>query len=241
MPDRQIKTLRNLAVPLLLAALIVPALAMAQETPRRTLTMIGLGEVRGTPGRATISTGVITEARTAAAALAANTKAMSAAITQLKALGIDDRDLQTSNFSVFPRYFVAQKSKKPPKIVGYTVSNQLSVVIRKLSELGRVLDAVVSQGANQISGPAFGFDDPEKLRDTARARAAADALRKANLYAQTLGVTLGPILSISEVGTFSPSPVFMAARIAGAPTRDVPIKAGELGLSAQVNIVWQIK
>jgi len=241
MTHRKFNLIACFVLPLVFAALILPAASRAEETPRRTLTMTGMGEVRGAPGKATISTGVVSEAATAAAALAANSKAMAAAIARLKALGIADRDLQTSNFSVVPRYFSARNSKKPPSIVGYTVSNQLAVVVRELSELGQVLDAVVSQGANQISGPRFGFDDPEKLRDIARARAAADALRKANLYASALGVTLGPILSVSETGRFSPRPIAMAARMESMAARDVPIEAGELGLNAQVNIVWEIK
>ncbi|VAW10387.1 hypothetical protein MNBD_ALPHA09-2257 [hydrothermal vent metagenome] len=241
MQARYRRTLHHLVLPLLLAALVFPVAAMAEETPRRTLTITGVGEVRGAPGRATISTGVVSEARTAAKALAANTKAMTAAIARIKALGIADRDLQTSSFSVFPRYYSEPKSRKPARIVGYTVSNQLTVIIRDLSELGRVLDAVVSQGANQISGPTFGFDDPEKLRDIARARAAADASRKAKLYAEALGVTLGPIVSISEAGNFSPRPTPMAARMEMDRSRPVPIEAGELGLNARVNVVWEIQ
>lgn len=241
MQARHFHTLRHLALPLLFATLVLPAMALAEEAPPRTLTMTGMGEVRGAPGRATISTGVVSEARTAAKALAANTRAMSAAIARLKALGIAARDLQTSNFSVFPRYYSEPKSQRPARIVGYTVSNQLTVVIRDLGELGRVLDEVVAQGANQISGPTFGFNDPEKLRDIARTRAAADASRKAKLYAGALGVTLGPILSVSESGNFSPRPPAMAARMEMAPSRPVPIEAGELGLNVRVNIVWEIQ
>jgi len=241
MPNRKFRLFAGTVLPLLFVALIFPTAPHAQEKPARTLTMTGMGEVRGAPGKATITTGVVSEDRTAAAALVANTKAMSAALSRLKALGLADRDLQTSNFTIVPRYFSAPKSRRPPSIVGYTVSNQLTVVVRELDELGRVLDAVVREGANQISGPVFGFDNPEKLRDIARARAAADALRKANLYASALGVTLGPIVSITEAGVISPRPIAMAARMASPASRDVPIEAGELGLNARVNIVWEIK
>jgi hypothetical protein len=227
------------------AAVIVLALpaAAAAEQPARQLTMTGLGEVRDVPDMATISTGVVTEAETAARALAANTRAMAEAVASLKALGIEARDLQTSNFTVSPRYFHDPKSNRPPRITGYTVSNMLTVVVRDLDRLGAILDRVVRDGANQIGGPTFGFAETARLVDVARARAAADATRKARLYAEALGVELGPILSISEDGGFVPRPEPMRARMAmdsaaGAPP---PIEGGELTLSARVNVVWEIR
>lgn len=243
MLSKKPSAIQRLGALFLVFAISAPAVtaAMADEPPRRTITMTGVGDVRGAPGNATISTGVVTEDRTAAAALAANTKAMATALARLKDLGIASRDLQTSNFSIQPRYFHNPKSQQPPRIVGYTVSNQLTVVIRDLSNLGRVLDEVVRNGANQISGPSFGFENPEKLRDIARARAAADAWRKAKLYAGALQIELGPVVSVTESAGFSPQPMMRSARMAMAEAADVPVEAGEVGLTAKVNIVWEIR
>lgn len=228
-----------------LALMALPALAapaLADDEKRRTMSMTGIGEASDVPDMATISTGVVSEARTAAEALAANTRAMQAAVAGLKQLGIADRDLQTSNFSVSPTYHHDPKRNVPPKIVGYAVSNQLTVVVRDLESLGPVLDKVVRDGANQISGPNFGFTKPRELMDIARARAAADAERKAGLYAKALGLELGPIVSISEE-THSPRPQPIHARMAamesaGGPP---PIESGELTLNIRVNVVWEVR
>ena len=227
---------------LLLGGLILPAAsALAEDTNRRILSMTGTGEVRRAPENATISSGVVSHGRNAAEALAVNTETMAAMIARLKSAGIEARDLQTSNFSVSPRYSRQNKSNQPPRIVGYAVSNQLTVMVRNLDDLGRVLDEVVSLGANQVNGPNFGFNDPEKLQDIARTRAAADASRKARLYAEALGLTLGDIVSVSESGGYSPQPMAMQVNMRMAAEVSVPIETGEIGLNAQVNIIWSLK
>lgn len=223
---------------MIFSALCLPA--MAEETVRRSITMTGTGEVNGAPDKATISSGVVSESRTASEALAQNNEAMARALQRLKSFGIADRDLQTSNFSISPRYYHDPKGKQAPRIVGYTVSNQLTVIIRDLTLLGEVLDEVVSQGANQVSGPNFGIENPKSLRDIARKRATDDALRKAKIYTEGLNVSLGNVISITESGGYQPQPMPIHAR-AMAMEASVPIEAGELGLSVSVNITWEIK
>lgn len=233
--------MRRLAL-LALTALVVlaPATAPAADQPRRTLTMTGTGQVQDAPDQATISAGVQTEARTAAAALEANTRAMSQAVASLKEAGIADRDLQTSRFQVSPVYSNNNNPQRnePPRIVGYQVSNQLTVRVRDLARLGEILDQVVNQGANTINGPNFGFADPTERTDTARRRAVEDATRKARLYAEALGVSLGQIVSVDEQGGGFPRPEAMAMRVSRGA--DVPIEAGELTLTVNVNIVWEL-
>jgi uncharacterized protein YggE len=217
---------------LLLAAGLAPV--MAQTAPGRTLTMSGQGEVRAAPDMVTLSAGVTSEAPTAAGALAANTARMQGVFAALKGLGIADKDMQTANFSVSPQ--TVNSNNQPPRVTGYQVSNQVRVRLDDVAKLGAGLDALVTAGANQVNGVDFAIKDTVPLVAEARAQAVADARAKAETYAKAAGVTLGPILSISENTGYAgpPRPVMMMA------AKAVPIAAGEESVSAEVSIVWEI-
>jgi hypothetical protein len=218
---------------------LAPAPAAAEEDQTRRLTMTGTGQVSARPDIAHLTLGVGSAARTARAALDANNAAMGRVVAALTGAGIADKDLQTSGFQVLPRYFQDAKADEPPRVVGYEVSNSLHIAVRDLDRLGPVLDLAVTEGSNRIDGLAFGFAEPEALMDRARAGAVADARRKAAIYAEGLGVTLGKVLSVDEYGGGG-GPVPMMAR-AAAMAAAVPIAAGETTLSVQVNVVWEIE
>ena len=116
----------------------------------------------------------------------------------LKENAIASRDVQTSGFNVNPQYKRDKQGRRQLEIVGYRVTNQLRVYVRNLADLGRVLDALVRAGSNQVSGISFGIDDPTGVLNQARKRAVADALRRAQLYAQAAGVRAGRVMTISE-------------------------------------------
>jgi uncharacterized protein len=230
---------------LVAAALAVAAMmaipARADDAPRPTLSLTGTGEVFAKPDMAVISSGVVTEAKTAREALDANNEAIAAVIAAIKEAGIEAKDIQTSGFSVQPRYVYPKKSEETdaPKIVGYTVRNAVSVKVRDLEKLGGVLDKAVTVGANSISGIDFIVSDADARLDEARAIAMKDALRKAQIYAEAAGITLTRIQSINEVGGFRPVPrkaMMMRAEAAS----DVPVEAGEQTLSVEVNVTWEI-
>lgn len=228
---------------LFLAATTFAAPAHATDTPpQRTITITGEGEAVGVPDIAWIDTGVVTEGKTAAAALAANTAAMEAVFKGLEEAGIEKRDMQTSQFSVYPVYEQMEPRDRPqtPKIGGYRVANQLTVKVRDLDALGGILDKVVTLGSNQLSGIRFSIDKPEPLLDEARQKAVADALRKAKLYAGAAGVALGQIMSISEGGVSYPQPVYAKQMMAMERDASVPVAAGEQTLSANVTLVIRI-
>jgi uncharacterized protein YggE len=222
-------------------ATATPSLADEIKMPR-TISLSGHGEVKATPDMATVMTGVMTQGATAAEALAANTTAMTSLFAALKGAGIAEKDMQTSNFMIQPRYDY-NDGKQPPVLVGYDVSNTVTVTVRQIDSLGALLDTVVKAGSNQINGISFDVSTPTEGLDEARKLAAADATRKAKLYAETLGVTLGPVLSISEGVSYQP-PVPML-RTAAAPMADsarpVPVAAGEQTLAMDVNITWEIQ
>ena len=185
-------------------AVLAAAPAFAEETKMpRTISLVGHGELRVAPDMAIVTVGVLKQAATAAEALAANTAAMTAVIAALKAAGIEAKDIQTSNFMVAPRYDYGDNTQ-PPKLTGYDVSNNVTVIVRSIAMLGGLLDTLVSAGSNQINGISFQVSKPDAALDDARKLATEDATRKARLYAEAMHLELGPVLSLSEGVTYAP-------------------------------------
>lgn len=224
-----------------LAVAMIATPAMADDVrPERQMTLQGRGEVRAKPDMATVSIDVVRQAGTAREALDANTAAMQEVLASLKAQGFEDRDIQTSSFSVSPRYDYS-KDGAPPKIVGYEVSNQVTVTVRDLKKLGAVLDKAVSDGSNQITGVAFSIATPEPLMDEARKLAIKDALRKARVFADAAQVTLGPITRIAEQAGYQPPQPYAKTMRMAAEAAPVPIAEGEQTVEISVSITWEIK
>ena len=165
---------------------------------------------------------------------------MANVVAELKAQGIEPKDIQTTNFSVRPR-FQQSKDGKPPKIIGYRVVNSVTITLRDLKQLGAILDKVVTLGSNQIGGITFSVDDPAKLEDQARNRAMQDGIRKAKLYAGAAGAALGKVVTIQEGFVAGPPRPVMARAALEAKAADVPIEPGEQTLRAQVNVTWELE
>ncbi|MBG1232162.1 SIMPL domain-containing protein [Aestuariivirga litoralis] len=225
----------------LFALLATPVVSAMADAPalNRTITLNGHGEVRAAPDMAVIDLGVFAQGDTARAALDANTKNMAALLAMLKAEGIDDKDVQTSNFSVGPRYDNPQNGTQP-KVIGYDVNNTVSVIVRKLPELGALLDKAVSSGSNQVNNLTFTMEDAANLQDEARKAAVKDALRKAELLAGAAGSKVGPVVSISDMGSPGPMPMRAGAMMDMAKAAPVPVAQGQLVISADVNMVWEL-
>lgn len=217
-----------------LLAVLSPALAAAP----RTLSMSGHGEVQAAPDQAQVTAGVTTAAPTAAAALSANTARMKTVFAALEKMGVPEKNIQTVNFSVSPQY-TNGADNQPPRLTGYQVSNDVSLRLDNVGRLGAALDALVGAGANQMNGISFSIRDPAPLLDKARADAVANARARAQTYARAAGVTLGPILSISEGGGDAPRPLYKAVMMSAA--RAVPVAAGEESVTADVAMVWEIQ
>lgn len=229
----------------ILAGLSLPALADS-ATPTPSISIQGRGEVVAAPDTASVTAGVTTQGATAREALDANTKAMAGLITTLKTAGVDAKDIQTSDFSVSPQYLYSDKDANgvtpPPRITGYNVQNGVNVKIRKLADLGKILDQIVTAGSNTINGISFSVEDPAKLLDEARKAAFADAEGKAKTYADAAGVGLGSILSIAEGSDVSPpQPMMFKAMAARADAAPVPVEAGQLTFDVNASVVWALK
>ena len=223
----------------LLAGTAMPAFA-------GTISIDGHGEITAAPDMAMINSGVTTQGATAREALDANTAAMAALIESLKQSGIEARDIQTAGFAVNPNYVYsdardANGYSLPPKIEGYQVSNNVTVTVRKLADLGAILDKSVTVGANTIGGVTFAVADPTELYNQARKAAFADAKAKAELYATAAGSSLEDIVSISETQGFNaPQPYPMYARAEMSDAAKVPVEAGEMSFAINVTVQWDL-
>lgn len=225
------------ALPLALLAPLAPVAPAWAEPATRTITVTGEGQVSAVPDMATVTLGVMSDADTAGAALTANSDQLRGVLDRLAAAGIAEKDIQTTGLSLGPRYDYSESSGGAGQIAGYSASNSVTVRVEALEGLGAVLDSAVGSGANTLGGLSFGLKDPTSAIETARKLAVADARARAELYAQTAGVALGPVLTISETMTGGqPAPMFKAD-MAAAP---VPVQAGEISFGAAVTITYEI-
>ena len=229
------------------AAGIMPNAPAAQTggTPVRTITVVGMGKASGTPDVAHVNVGVDTQGPSLQQVVDDNKTKMTALLAALKAQNIADKDIRTSNYSVYvenqqPPQPAVEGVKPGPGAIIYHVSNQVDVTVRDITKLGDVLDKAVAAGANNVYGVNFSVDDPTKLQGVARANAIADAKARAQDLAGLTGVTLGDVISVSEV-IGSPTPVFAAAVEARSLAAPVPIQPGELEVSMNVQVTYAIK
>ena len=226
---------------LLVFALILASPALAHDGS--VLTLSGRGEVATPPDMATIRLGVVTENAVAATAVAENSAQVSDILATLAAVGIAERDVQTAEFSVNPIWSSPPRNGVPenwrPEILGFSVTNDLSVRVRDLGGLGGVLDTVVRDGANQFRGLTFGLNEPGPALADARRAAVADAQAKATLYSEAAGFDIVGIRSFSEESFGGdPRPEMMA--ISAFRDASVPIAGGEVTIGVTVTIVYEI-
>ena len=175
------------------------------------LSVSAQAEASRVPDVASLSTGVVSQAADANAALRANAEQMTKVMGAIKAAGIAEKDIQTSGINVNPQYKYADN--QPPTITGYEASNTVSIKVRDIGKLGKVLDALVASGANQVNGPSFEIDEPEVVYDEARRGALDKAQQRAAMYAKSLGMKVKRIVSISEGAGFQPPrPMMMMAK-----------------------------
>lgn len=211
--------------------------APVQAESPATITVTGVGQASAAPDMAVISLGVRIRAKTALGAVNATSEALERVLAQLEAQGVAARDMQTATLSL-NQMWDRRSSSGEAEPSGFEASNVLTVRVRDLDRLGDVLEAALADGANALSGLRFGFRNPRPLQDDARRRAVTDAMEKARLYASAAGVTLGPLLSLSEGG--ASAPVMQAATMRMAEMASVPIAAGETEISAQVTMVFAV-
>jgi hypothetical protein len=218
-----------------------PAYAQTAEGPLRgtRLEVVATGEVSRVPDVARISAGVVTSAPTASAALEQNARQMATVRAALKRAGIADRDIQTSAINLFPDYR-QDRPEGTPQLIGYRASNELTVVFRDIANTGKILDALVAQGANQINGPTLSVDKPEGALDEARTKALATARARAELYARALGQKVVRVLEVSESGNTSGPRPMAAYRMVAQDAASTSVEPGSQTLSVSLNVVFEL-
>ncbi len=226
--------IRHLLAALALICAMAPA--QAQTSEPAAISVTGEATISVPPDLAQIDGGVTTTAKTAREASEANNKAMGVVLLALKSAGIAEKDFQTSRLSLQPETST-RASGGPTQIIGYRASNRVTVTIRDITKLANVIDTLVGNGANDISGISFTVSQTSKLLDEARVEALADARRKAEIYAGAAGVALGAPLSISEGG--GPAPI--AYRRTAAPMAAAPVAQGEETLRITVAVSYEIR
>lgn len=170
-----------------------------------TITIDGEGKVNAIPDIAQISLGIQTQNVKVVDAQKENTDKMNKIINQLKAQGIDAKDIQTQNYSVYPNYDYTNGRQT---LKDYTISQSLNVKIRNLDKVGDILQQSTTLGANQIGSLNFTIDEPEMLKQQAREKALQNAKTKAEALAKIAGVRLGKLVSFSESTQNGSSPVY---------------------------------
>jgi hypothetical protein len=251
MPMLAAGTLQQGSTPTPAANLPTPAgsSSVASGDASRTITVVGQGEALGSPDIAYAEVGVQVMASTVSTATQQAAAQMDAVLSALEAAGIANRDLQTRNYSV--SYLppsqrtgsgVVPIAPGTPTSAGqYQVENTVRVTIRDLASLGPVLDAAVKAGANNIYGISFGVQDTSGLEAQARAKAMADAQARASDLARLGGLTLGGIVSISEVIGSSGRVAVPMAATAATYNAGMPIQTGQLDFTTQLQVIYAMQ
>jgi uncharacterized protein YggE len=207
------------------------------EPPMRTITVTGTGMITLTPDIAYVYIGVQTEDASASTAMDDNNARAQALIDAIKTFGVDDKDIQTTNFSIYPQDVYDDNYN----VIGttYLVQNTVYVTVRDLDTLGDLLDAAFRAGANTINGISFDVADRTEAVSQARLAAVEDASRQATELAAGTGVTIGDVQTISYYDS-TPYPVYYEARAVADSASSVPIEAGSMQITTTVTIVYEI-
>lgn len=221
------------------------ATSPSPATPERTITVIGEGHVREAPDIARTTLGVEARAPSAVAATREAATRMSAVIAALRRLGVEERDIQTSAFSIRSERFNTppQPAGSPPVLtpITYVASNSVSVTMRATARVGEILDAAVSAGANEVWGVSFAHSNADALRTRARALAVVDARARAEGLARAAGVSLGEVISIDQVGVHAFGRAMGQGSIALREAEMTPIETGELTITDRVQVIFALE
>ncbi len=209
----------------------------AEAGDKRTITINGMGVVEKAPDQAVITIGARHQAEMAEDAMAQVNQVMARILDRLDASGVAPSEIQTGSLSLRPIYQQDRESRENI-LVGYAAENILNVEVTTMQSVGDILGDLVEVGANDIRGIRFELDAPRAAQDEARALAVEDARARAEVLATAAGVELGQVLQISEHGGGRPEMMRMSA--APAMADQVAIMPGELSITSNVTIVWEI-
>ena len=209
--------------------------APQQETPRPTLSVDGQGTGTAAPDMATVTIGVTTQGKDAAKAQNDNAWVSNQIQAAVRGLGIAEKDIQTRNYSFYPNYSTDKDRRN--EVTGYTVNNSVIVVVRDIKLTGKVIDAALNNGANEINSLDFSASDTKAVRKVALLNAVQDARDKADIIAKGLGKRIVGIQNVSESTGYIEARRFGGnMMLAMAKDAATPVAPGSLSLSASVHI-----
>lgn len=239
MKTKLIFLLSVLVLGALLTACTPSTITVENQPSPRVITVTGTGMITMTPDLAYIYIGVQTEDASATVAMELNNTQAQAVIDEIKSFGVEAKDIQTTNFSIYPNPVYDEFYNEIG--VTYVVSNTVYVTMRDLAQLGDLLDAVVRSGANSINGISFDVADKSEAISQARLAAVEDARQQADELAGAAGVEIGEVQSISYYDS-TPSVYLEYARADAAyGGNSVPMEAGSMQLTTYVTIVYELK
>lgn len=216
----------------------------AQTTaPVPSVVVTGTGEVSVEADEATVRLGITREGQTADSVQQGVNQTASAIVDAIQKLGIDRKDIQTSQLSLYPVYSDGRPEpvQRRPALVGYRASNVVSIRVTKIDQAGPVVDAGLKAGANQLEGISFGLKDDTAARQEALQKAATDAKLKARTLVEALGVKLGTILEATEGGVSLVRPMQAGAEMMMARAdASTPISPGRIRIVATLNVRYRI-
>ncbi len=206
-----------------------------------TVSVNGTGEVTLTPDRYTFNVGVQTQAASVEDAVNQNNARSAAVLAALKGAGATDQEVRTSGFSIYPQQDYQQGQM--PRVVGYQVSNNITVTRKQAGDAGKLLQVAVGAGVNTAGGIQFEVSDPTRGRDKALAAAYADARAKAALLAAAAGRSLGRAISITEAGAVEPPRPMPGIRTMAmqAKVSEVPVEGGTQQAHFTVSVIFELK
>ncbi len=239
--------MKRLFLSLALSTMAVTAAAQPATQPPReaasfeTVSVTGTGRVTLTPDRFSFNVGVQTQAPSVEDAVNQNNTKVAAVIAALKKGGATDAEIRTTGFSIYPQQDFSQG--QVPRILGYQVTNNVTVSRKQIGDAGRLLQAAISAGVNQASGIQFEVSDPTRGRDEGLKAAFNDARGKASVLASAAGRTLGRALSITEGGAAEPPRPMPGIRTMAmqAKVSEVPVEGGSQDLSFTVSAVFELR
>lgn len=207
----------------------------------QSISFSGEGRVYTKPDIAMVILSVVTEGKTVAEVQKKNTEKMNKVIEFLKEFGVEDKDIKTTNYNLYPRY--NYQYTKTPQIVGYEITQSLEVKIRNLDKVGEVLEGSVGAGVNQVYSLYFKVDKDEEFKSQAKELAIRDANKKAKETAKQLGVKLGKLIGYNEGGGYYPiyPNYYRDARVGGGEESAPNIQTGENEILVTVTLTYEIK
>jgi hypothetical protein len=220
----------------MIVCMVAPVSLLAGE-----ISVQGTGSVSLAADNGYINMSVVTEAPRPADAMSLNNEATNRVFDTLTRLGIKKNEMQTQGLKLTPKYFYQEKQE--PKLVGYTVIHTIQITVCKIADTGKVLDAVIKDGANQINSVSFGLSE-DKRKDAlnvARKQAAQNAIEKVELYTNAFGLKNKELKSVSEQQDYSRKNYAYDIATSATRTAATNVEGGEIQVSVTVSTVWEVK